>query len=265
MTLLTEAEIRAAGCVQIAQQDNYRATSYDLSINALIDEHGKQHEQICLEPGQMITVVSQEVLAMPPNITGVAHYLTRLTRKGVWSQTIGIIDPHWNGPLSTTIVNQSKSLQTLKKGDVYIRIAFFRHTETPNNYEAGSFTREKYTRQVERDTSTYMPRTFLNAQQLSEAAADSVFERIKASAITWLTIGGVFLAATAVIAGLLTNFAGKLLWEPYLAKPADAVAVIELQSTSSDHTIAIAKLEAEISELRRQITSLEASSEKSNP
>lgn len=217
MTLLTEVGIRSAACIQNPVQGNFRATSYDLSINVIIDEKGHRSDHICLAPGEMATVVSEEILQLPANVTGVAHYLTRLTKKGIWSQTIGIIDPFWSGPLSTTIVNQSKSPQSLRKGDVYIRVSFFDHAVTPNQYGAGQFTHAAYTRQVEADTATYMPRSFLDSEKISLRAAEAVSKQLTQVAATWVGIAAVLFALISLFAPFATNAASKTYWESFVA------------------------------------------------
>jgi len=248
MTMLTEAEIRAAKCVQNPVAGSFRATSYDLQINAIIDENGNRHDHICLAPGEMASVVSEEILELAGNVTGVAHYMTRLTRKGVWSQTIGLVDPYWKGPLSTTIVNQSKSNQSLRKGDRYIRVSFFKHAQTPDAYDAKQYSHSEYVREVETAAASYMPNSFLNTKKISADAAAQVFQQMRNSMLAWIGIAAGLFALVTFFAPFATNAASKVYWESFAsAQNADlAKRQLEADARNAEQTRLVQQLQQQL-------------------
>ena len=103
-------------------------TSVDLTIGRIFDHEGEEWiRPYILKPGQMVQVVSKEAFALPDTITGHVTYKTALTRQGVWALTVGIVDPGWKGPISTTLlnfsnVNHSIARETVFSGSVFLSI-----------------------------------------------------------------------------------------------------------------------------------------------
>jgi deoxycytidine triphosphate deaminase len=112
-----------------------RGTSFDLSIGTIYDHEGKLVAgDFKLDPGQMVQVVSAEIFNLPETVTGHVTYKTTLTKQGIWALTIGIVDPGWNGPVTTSLLNFSKVPYLLKGGDAFLRVSLFEHPPIASEY-----------------------------------------------------------------------------------------------------------------------------------
>src|SRR5690349_1007472 len=108
MTLVAGTELDAQKFFK-GGKPSVQGSSFDLNIGCIFDHDGKKVDGIfTIEPGQMVQVVSAEVFSLPDHITGHVTYKTTLTKKGIWALTVGIVDPGWNGPIATTLLNFSK-------------------------------------------------------------------------------------------------------------------------------------------------------------
>ncbi|WP_424032180.1 hypothetical protein [Methylocella sp.] len=110
----------------------------------------------------MVQVVSTEVFNLPRTVTGHATYKTELTKNGIWALTVGIVDPGWNGPLATTLLNFSRCDHAVALGDPFLRITLFDHAPVPDeNLETGGSVAE-YLLGVQKTAKTRFPQTFMN-------------------------------------------------------------------------------------------------------
>ena len=86
-----------------------QGSSFDLTIGCIFDHQGKKVVgPFTIKPGHMVQVVSSEELKLSDQVTGHVTYKTTLTRQGIWALTVGIVDPGWTGPVSTTLLNFSR-------------------------------------------------------------------------------------------------------------------------------------------------------------
>jgi dUTPase len=91
------------------------------------NDQGKVTESINeldLEPQGIAVVVSRETLKLPADVCGHALVKTSLCREGVLAMSIGIIDPNWEGPISSILLNFGKKAYRLRKGDPFLRVTF---------------------------------------------------------------------------------------------------------------------------------------------
>jgi deoxycytidine triphosphate deaminase len=109
MSIVTGAALNPArffkpGTLPVAQ-----GSSFDLTIGKIYDNKGQEISgPFVLAPNAMVQVVSAEVFSLPPEYTGHVTYKTGLTREGIWALTVGIVDPGWDGPIATTLLNFSR-------------------------------------------------------------------------------------------------------------------------------------------------------------
>jgi deoxycytidine triphosphate deaminase len=121
-----------------ADKNNLKHSTYDLTIGRIfpVGEHSKCHraqsegELFFLEPRQSVLVISREEFQLPPTITGLATLRTTLTKNGLLALNVGIIDPFFNGPISTTLINFSDQKIPIKVGMPFFRVLFFEHADT---------------------------------------------------------------------------------------------------------------------------------------
>lgn len=167
-----------------------QGSSFDLTIGHIYDEHGHRVQApYTLLPNEMIQVVSAEVFDLPSNVTAHVSYKTGLTSQGIWALTVGIVDPGWNGPVSTTLLNFSKAKFAVQEGDVFLRVSFFEHDEVNKKYlrpNAAGFL--GYIRSVQGTAATRFPREFLDVDRVSGIAADKAIKRMQNQALVWVAL-----------------------------------------------------------------------------
>src|SRR3954467_11599734 len=100
-----------------------QASTFDLTVGNIYNKKGEPIiGPFTLKPGHMVQVVSAQIFNLPNTVTGHVTYKTGLTRKGIWALTVGIVDPGWNGPIATTLLNFSKEKHTISPGDSFLRV-----------------------------------------------------------------------------------------------------------------------------------------------
>ncbi len=174
-----------------------RASSFDLRVGSIFNDEGKKVDgPYVLQPNEMVQVTSAEVFALPDDITAHVSYKTGLTRKGIWALTVGVVDPGWNCPVSTTLFNFSKIPFSISEGDIFLRVSFFQHPPVSKEYQRVGPAAEEYTRGVQATAGAVFGRQFLNADTVAENAGKVATERMKDSAIKW--VAGVAFVFTVL-------------------------------------------------------------------
>ena len=80
-------------------------------------------------PRGIVWLISKERYHLPANVTGITTLRTTWTKLGILTLTVGIVDPNYHGPLSTAVINFSKTDFNIRKGDQFFRTAFFEHDD----------------------------------------------------------------------------------------------------------------------------------------
>jgi deoxycytidine triphosphate deaminase len=164
-----------------------QASSFDLTIGTIYDKGGKEIlGPYILEPGHMVQVVSQQVFNLPDNITGHVTYKTGLTSKGIWALTVGIVDPGWNGPIATTLLNFSKVPYAIHKGDRFLRVSFFEHQAIQENQRRKSYPLSQYLKEIQSSAATRFPSTFLDTEAIARGAGETAVNSIRNRSVIWL-------------------------------------------------------------------------------
>lgn len=164
-----------------------RGSSFDLTIGSIFNPKGENIEGIYeLEPGHMVQVVSAEVFSLPETVTGHVTYKTGLTKLGIWALTIGIVDPGWNGPVTTTLFNFSKVPYVLRRGTEFLRVSLFEHAPVSKGAIRSAPPEIVYLNEAQERAVTRFPSTFMNQGEISKRASDSVLESIQKQALIWV-------------------------------------------------------------------------------
>jgi dUTPase len=71
-------------------------------------EHNLTTGPFLLRPGQIVTLVSEEELELPPTVGGMLFPPNRVAQEGVLGFNSGHIDPEYKGPVNLRIVNLSE-------------------------------------------------------------------------------------------------------------------------------------------------------------
>lgn len=178
-----------------------RGSSFDLTVGHIFDHEGSEVEgPFVLKPGHMVQIVSAEVFNLTDAVTGHVTYKTALTRRGIWALTVGIVDPGWNGPVTTTLLNFSRIDYAVAPGDAFLRVSFFDHKPVPTECLPKCEPVEAYLRSIQKVAMTQFPQTFLDKDEIAEKAGKDVLERIRKEALVW--VGAIALLFGAIQFGL---------------------------------------------------------------
>jgi dUTPase len=186
-----------------------KASSFDLTIGSIYDHTGKKVEgPFTIKPNQMVQVVSSEVFRLDAGVTGHVTYKTAMTQKGIWALTVGIVDPGWDGPSATTLLNFSRVDHAIAEGDAFLRVSFFEHDPVPTERLRRAPPRKDYLRGIQDLAATHFPLTFLDTNSIADAAGKNAVDRIERKARVWVTV----IAFIFVILQVAVNFASYRPW-----------------------------------------------------
>lgn len=209
--LLCGEEIRSSGVVEEGEDKFFRAATYDLSVGEIVLEGGKMCEgpTYDLKPGGMVRVVSKETLALSDAITGHVLLKNELCTRGVLAINIGVVDPGFEGPISSTLINFGRADFVVEKGTPFLRVSFHRCPKSPKAADAQKYDRETYLKRVRQEVLAYSGPTFLNMDATAAEAATKAFDSFKTALFGWATVVGLFVALLAIFAPLGASFVDK--------------------------------------------------------
>lgn len=180
-----------------------QGSSFDLTIGSIFDHEGKKVDgPFTIKPGHMVQVVSSEVFSLSDRVTGHATYKTTLTKKGIWALTVGIVDPGWDGPVSTTLLNFSRVDHAIVVGDAFLRVSLFEHDPVPADRVRKAPPLETYLKDIQKTAASSFPNTFLDTEKIAEAAGGKVLERVRKEALVWVAS----IAVLFTVLQLVVNF-----------------------------------------------------------
>jgi dUTPase len=188
-----------------------QGSSFDLTIGCIFDHAGKRiHGPFTLKPGHIVQVASAEVFDLPASVTGHVTYKTTLTQKGIWALTVGIVDPGWNGPVSTTLLNFSRADYPIAEGDAFLRVTLFEHAPVASAQLRKAPPLQEYLKNVQKSAASLFPPTFLNSEEIAGEAGRKVMDQIRNQALAW--IAGIAIIFT--ILQFVADFASLKLSAP---------------------------------------------------
>ncbi|MGR9127890.1 dCTP deaminase domain-containing protein [Rhizobium leguminosarum] len=227
MTLLAADRLNPANFFEPgAPLPGQQGSSFDLTIGTVYDNDGNPVDgPFSLKPGHIVQVVSAEIFKLPPTVTGHVTYKTTLTQKGIWALTVGIVDPGWNGPVATTLLNFSRVEHAVAPGDSFLRVSLFEHEEVPLVRLRPTPPLPEYLMNVRKAASTLFPKTFLNSDAISAEAGKNVMETVRNQALAW--IAGIAILFT--ILQFAADFVSLKLSQPTLPPQVSYEAVDQLQ------------------------------------
>lgn len=200
--ILTGQTIRARGIIQRGSDASYRYASYDLRVGELIQPDGSVVLDYVLPPRGIIEVISRERVCVPDDLVGTAMVKTSLCNDGVLALGIGIIDPGWDGPISSYLINFGKSPRHLGTGDVFLRVTFQRLDGPLPEVKRVSKTDVEIRDLRRKATVGGIGASFLNlAEELDKLSREQENKR-------WLTA----LTYVSIMALILTIFAFLMTW-----------------------------------------------------
>lgn len=175
-----------------------RDTTYDSTVGDIFNHDGEKidEEYYTLKPRGLAWVVSNEVFRMPKDVTGITTLKTGWTKKGILTLTVGIVDPGYEGHLSTAVINFGKDDFYIEKSKPFFRTAFFGHKES-SFFQPTKVKSSDYMSQVREQTSRFSD-TFLTIDTLAEELSNKLF-----SLPRWaMRLSMIGLAATLLLFAL---------------------------------------------------------------
>lgn len=203
--LMTDREVKAKKLISLGTPANFGATSYDLAVSSIIDSKGTDHgvEGYCIKPQEIVWVVSKERIALPSTITAHAMIRTSLCNKGLLALNIGIVDPGWDGPIATSIVNFSNAPYLLLPREKFLRLSFMRH-RVPDNVKPIQVGSHQYMLERRKLATETFGSTFLNIDQVSEEVRSRLLSKVTERLVIWGTMAAVIFAFLAVFIAVCT-------------------------------------------------------------
>jgi hypothetical protein len=130
------------------------------------------------------------------------------------------VDPGWNGPLATALVNFSNTNFEIERGAAFLRVLFMLHAKT--SAKDILMDRKTYMGQI-RDKSSKIPSTFLDLKSL----ANEVLNQIYGSSVfaNWLTRVGIIIGLIAIVAIFIPTAYGVS--SEFMSRKADVVKMQE--------------------------------------
>jgi deoxycytidine triphosphate deaminase len=210
--LLSDQEIKNRRLVENRIEAHFRAASYDLSVGTIISVEGKEEEgEYWLKPQGIVEIISRERVKLPKDVVGYVMVKTSLCNQGILALNIGIVDPGYEGFLSTTLLNFGKNKFLLRINDVFLRLTFLDCYISPRSNRPSPVGYRDYVR-GKREKMENFPETFLNLEATVQEASEPLFEDLKKKLIFWVPVGAFALALFAFLVTLGVNYTSRNIW-----------------------------------------------------
>ncbi len=251
--LLSGEEIKTAGLVIDAHEPGYRASTYDLRVGTIVSADPKNPTDdktatYSLAPGGMVRVISAECLQLPETVTSHVLLKNELCRKGVLAIHIGVVDPGFRGPLSSTLINFGKNDFLVKLDEPFLRVSFFGCPPSPKVTESKQWNRTEYIARVREEVLAYAAPTFLDIEHTTTKAAEKMYVKFKEGLITWSAIAVLGVAIVTVFVPLGASYADR-----YVVNKEKADADKKQHEIVEQYSSRIQALESKIDELQRSL------------
>jgi dUTPase len=197
--VLNSDQIQALGLIENALDSSYRTTSYDLTIGEVIDPAGNSVGFHRLEPQQMVVVISGEKVRLPRTVSGYAMPKTSLCNEGILALSTGIMDPGYEGLVSSMLVNFGGKAFALEEGNPYLRLTFHEIVE-PKNFVLPPNRADADYRRDKMKLGRSLPDTFLDLPHIiNKVATEALSIQLNRSAQLLAWIGLIFVGLTLLL------------------------------------------------------------------
>ena len=256
--LLNRDQIR--DFIQDAKADCFQAASYNPVIGKIIAPSGKILESYDLPPQGMVKVISRERIKLPRNVAGNASIKTSLCDEGILTLNIGIIDPTYDGLLSSTVINFGRNPYHLKVNDVFLRLTFHQYDPPAQLTVLPRKSDEEYLKEKKIQVLEHFSELFLNMSVVSRRAAAEVFGSWRKGLLTFVPVAAVVIALITFGVTVGVSYVDRR-W-PARDRLRDEV-VDELRATAlkalEEQTANHRALEEQIRQLQQQMQQVSAS------
>lgn len=242
--MLTGEAIKKAGIIEDGDEASYRATTYDLRVGIIIKPDGETCTTCSIPPQGIVEIVSKERIKLDKNVSGFATVKTSMSNQGLLALNIGIIDPEYEGPISTFLLNFSKNDLVIGEGESFIRTHFVDIVEPGLSSKSVIISSSDYILSKRKKVRSAFGDTFLNIDLVVREVANQYAVKI-------LAFVGV-LALIVTTCSFLSNFATVQLLRSWIDPRTSIQKDVETEMTSAlvARRREIAALRAEIQRLR---------------
>lgn len=173
---LNHEEIKKEKLIQNFVKPNFDNASYDLRVDKIITVDGKEKTEHEIMPNSMVFITSKERVMLSNNRIGHAFIKTRLSQKGIMANNIGIIDPQYDGHISTVLTNFGKNPYKLKEGEPFLRITISKFKTPEENIPLGfqPQSQKEYLTKVKALTMEYLDKYFINIDKVANGIEANV-------------------------------------------------------------------------------------------
>jgi deoxycytidine triphosphate deaminase len=259
-----------AHIIDSGRDDGFNVASYDLHARYILKAPSKISELpgfmygtheipengVVLESQGMIRVVSSEYLRMPNNVVGYALTKNGLSNVCVLAINIGVIDPGYHGPISSTLINFGKEPFVITRDTKFLRLTFHLCTEDPNMRTFKALTHDQYVARTADEVRRHSSDKFLNLAETAKVAGEQAFGKYRNWAIAAATILAGVLAVVAIFAPIAAAVVQKYVDNSAITTGQEIRAKYEgeIQSMDVAHKKEIQELEKRVHdlELRRK-------------
>lgn len=192
--LLNAEEIKSKGLLIGTKDKHFKDASYNLTTGKIITPEGKEVDTYWLPPRGIVLVVSGELFNLPADIIGYTTVKNSLSIQGVMAINVGLIDPLWNEPISSALINFGSTKALIQEGEEFLRMTFheFKKVDTKKLYSLKTLPVEdtdqvKFDEYLVRRKKNAIPRlsdTFLSLDQIKDEIVMKVFNKL----LVWFTI-----------------------------------------------------------------------------
>jgi dUTPase len=254
--------MRTEEIVRDACDASFRSASYDLTVGTIINPKGVVVDEYQIPPHGLVKVISTETIRMPKTRVGYVLVKTSICNQGILALNIGIVDPGYAGPLSSTLVNFGKATHRLRAGDVFSRLTVHDIANPDTASDGPTITREKAIRDAVDQVDQHLSENFLDVEATATKAADKAFASYRDLLLKWIPL------AALLVAGLTfaLNY-GNMYGLYRVFYPQDVVRTSSLKEDIDKQMYEIEKqnsrLAARINELEKERVTQRAASPKS--
>ncbi len=153
-----------------ADERQIRNASYYLTIDAIIPAGPKASEydprepkrHHIMKPREIVWVVSKERFNIKTyNVTALVTLRSTFTKQGLLALDVGLVDPDYEGPIGSVVINFSKNDIALDEGEPFFRVIFMSHPSIQDYIvSVGKYTPRQYIQERLADLARGFPPTF---------------------------------------------------------------------------------------------------------
>jgi dUTPase len=247
---LSGDDIQKGKFIDNADPAGFRPASYDLHVGHIIKAGSVGTGDTTISPQQMFILISKERVKVPSGHVAYAMPKTSLCNKGILVLNTGIIDPGWEGKISTTAINFDKDSIEIRPGDAFLRVVFHQLGPVAAAISTSGMVDKEYIEDRRKASEDY-PKTFLdierNVGELQERVATKVLGQQNNLILLVLSVLSIlFFLWNLMAAGVLTRQTNAKEIADRDAGRIQAAVAGAVQRADSQYAARIRQLEARI-------------------